>query len=67
MIWLLNSKGDLVVQYVFDAWGRPISIQDGDGKDVSEDPSHIANRNPLRYRGYFYGQETGFYYLQSRY
>lgn len=27
----------------------------------------MANVNPLRYRGYFYDTETGFYYLQSRY
>ena len=25
------------------------------------------NLNPLRYRGYYYDTETGFYYLQSRY
>ena len=25
------------------------------------------NANPLRYRGYIYDNETGFYYLQSRY
>ena len=29
--------------------------------------SHIANVNPIRYRGYYYDVETGFYYLQSRY
>ena len=29
--------------------------------------SALANRNPLRYRGYYYDVETGFYYLQSRY
>ena len=27
----------------------------------------IGNVNPLRYRGYYYDTETGFYYLQSRY
>ncbi len=27
----------------------------------------MANINPLRYRGYYYDRETGFYYLQSRY
>ena len=27
----------------------------------------LAELNPLRYRGYVYDQETGFYYLQSRY
>ena len=27
----------------------------------------MAEKNPLRYRGYYYDSETGFYYLQSRY
>ena len=27
----------------------------------------LIYRNPLRYRGYIYDNETGFYYLQSRY
>ena len=27
----------------------------------------VAEMNPLRYRGYYYDTETGFYYLQSRY
>ena len=27
----------------------------------------MASVNPLRYRGYYYDTETGFYYLQSRY
>ncbi|MGN8679510.1 hypothetical protein ACTNEA_12360 [Oscillospiraceae bacterium HCP3S3_F4] len=30
-------------------------------------PLHIANINPIRYRGYYYDAETGLYYLQSRY
>lgn len=29
--------------------------------------SHIANVNPIRYRGYYYDRETGFYYVSSRY
>ena len=29
--------------------------------------STIGQKNPYRYRGYWYDQETGFYYLQSRY
>ena len=28
---------------------------------------NITNANPLRYRGYYLGSETGYYYLQSRY
>ncbi len=27
----------------------------------------IGNVNPIRYRGYYYDTDTGFYYLQSRY
>ena len=27
----------------------------------------VAEMNPLRYRGYYYDTDTGFYYLQSRY
>ncbi|MBP1587918.1 MAG: RHS repeat-associated core domain-containing protein [Clostridia bacterium] len=30
-------------------------------------PTHIANLNSLRYRGYVYDTETKLYYLQSRY
>ena len=29
--------------------------------------THIGNINPIRYRGYHYDDEIGFYYLQSRY
>ena len=29
--------------------------------------STIGQANPIRYRGYYYDNETGFYYLQSRY
>lgn len=30
-------------------------------------PSFIGHINPFRYRGYYYDNETGFYYLQTRY
>ncbi len=42
-------------------------MTDGSGNDVSGNAGHIANRNPLRYRGYYYDTDTGLYYLQSRY
>ena len=29
--------------------------------------AHAAIVNPFRYRGYYYDEETGFYYLNSRY
>ena len=39
---------------------------DANGNDLTSS-SHIGNRNPFRYRGYFYDVETGLYYLQTRY
>ncbi len=35
--------------------------------DVSNINRFIANKNPFRYRGYYYDFETGLYYLNSRY
>ena len=34
---------------------------------MSSQPNHIANVNPIRYRGYYYDTESGLYYLKSRY
>ena len=62
-----NASGTLVAQYVYDAWGNHRQITDGSGNDVSDNPAHIANINPFRYRGYYYDTETGWYYLNSRY
>ena len=42
-------------------------MTDGNGNAVSPNADHIANINPIRYRGYYYDTETMFYYLQSRY
>ena len=67
VIGIWDNNGNIVAQYNYNAWGKPISVTDGNGNDVSSNPSHIANINPIRYRGYYYDQETGFYYVGSRY
>ena len=41
-------------------------VYDNAGTEIT-DADPIALINPLRYRGYYYDSETGFYYLQSRY
>ena len=56
----LYSGGAQVVSYTYDPWGKLLSITDTSGTD-------IGAINPLRYRGYYYDTETGFYFLQSRY
>ena len=65
IIGLIDSDGRRVVEYVYDAWGNH-AVLDSNGNDLT-DASHIGNRNPFRYRGYFYDAETGLYYLQTRY
>ncbi|HAN20490.1 MAG TPA: hypothetical protein DCP51_02245 [Clostridiales bacterium] len=52
------STLQVVARYTYDAWGKILGIS---GDTV------VAQLNPLRYRGYYYDRETGWYYLQSRY
>ena len=54
-----------MVEYKYDSWGNH-AVLDANGADLT-DAMHIGNRNPFRYRGYFYDVETGLYYLNSRY
>ena len=69
VVSLINASGDEVATYTYDPYGRPVTIKGRVGTTLQTitDPTHIANLNPLRYRGYYYDNETGFYYLQSRY
>ena len=57
---IVDSKGSQVVVYRYDAWGDLLVSSDASGFG-------LAKINPLRYRGYYYEQETGLYYLQTRY
>lgn len=63
---IYDTKGNLLARYIYDTWGNTLSVTDASGKAIT-DPLHIANINPIRYRGYYYDAETGLYYLQSRY
>ena len=56
VVKLIQENGHVVAQYTYDAWGYILSSG-----------GNLAEINPLRYRGYYYDNETGFYYLQSRY
>lgn len=59
------DSNQLVASYVYDAWGNHI-VLDANGSEVTSH-SHIGFINPFRYRSYYYDDETGFYYLKSRY
>ncbi|MCI5514622.1 MAG: hypothetical protein MR398_02260 [Oscillospiraceae bacterium] len=53
---ITDTEGSIVGNYEYDAWGKVLTAD-----------TDIAKQNPLRYRGYYYDTETGYYYLQSRY
>ncbi|WP_026506600.1 polymorphic toxin-type HINT domain-containing protein [Butyrivibrio sp. MC2013] len=58
------SDSKLVGNYEYDLWGNIVSITPN---SKVTDTDNILNRNPLRYRSYYYDSETGFYYLNARY
>jgi len=60
VVGLLDNSGTLVVEYKYDAWGKAIST-------TGSLAATLGKRNPFRYRGYIYDEETGLYYLRSRY
>ena len=49
-----------MVSYSYDAWGKPIS-------KTGTLATTLGKLNPFRYRGYIFDEETGLYYLRSRY
>ena len=63
---IYDSTGALAASYSYDAWGKVVSVKDASGAAITSS-THIANVNPIRYRGYYYDSETGMYYLKSRY
>ncbi len=56
VVKLIGTDGTVAASYTYDAWGNILSSS-----------GTMAEKNPLRYRGYYYDSETGYYYLQSRY
>ncbi|MGJ0909523.1 polymorphic toxin type 50 domain-containing protein [Clostridium botulinum] len=60
IIGLADNSGKVVVSYAYDSWGKLLGIE-GELKDT------LGVKNPYRYKGYRYDNETGLYYLESRY
>ena len=54
------ATGKIIAKYLYDAWGKCVSVENADGYT-------IGTANPFRYRGYYYDNETGLYYVSSRY
>ena len=53
---LVDTSGNSVASYTYDPYGKVLTAT-----------GILAEKNPLRYRGYYYDSESGLYYLQSRY
>ena len=60
-----NGKDHLY--YYYDASGSIGSISyNGVRYAFLKNLQHVANANPIRYRGYYYDTDTGWYYRKSR-
>ena len=57
---LVDSEGKAVVNYRYNSWGKLLGITGSMAESLGKD-------NPYRYKGYYYDEETGMYYLKSRY
>lgn len=53
---LVDTNGNTVATYTYDPYGKVLTATGA-----------LAEKNPLRYRGYYYDSESGLYYLLSRY
>ena len=60
IVAILDENGNTVVSYGYDAWGSPLWC-------TGELAETLGMVQPFRYRGYVYDEETGLYYLRSRY
>ena len=60
VVKLIDGSGNAVIQYTYDSWGKLLSTSGSLAETFGAE-------QPFRYRGYVYDEETGWYYLQSRY
>jgi len=60
IVKIINASGTSVVEYKYDTWGKPLA-------PTGTLASTLGAIQPFRYRGYIFDNETGWYYLKSRY
>ena len=59
VVGIYSSSGTQIAKYSYDAWGN-CTIS-------SSSNLTIAKANPFRYRGYYFDEESGLYFLNARY
>ena len=57
VVGIYDTNSNLVAKYTYDAWGNCT---------ISGNTT-VAKANPIRYRGYYYDEDTGLYYCNARY
>ena len=79
IVSIQNLEGNDIVRYVYNAIGgtKTLYLSNlGEWLEISDNSLYnntdeisrfIAQKNPFRYRSYYYDIETGLYYLNSRY
>ncbi|MBQ6331499.1 MAG: RHS repeat-associated core domain-containing protein, partial [Clostridia bacterium] len=60
IVKIIDASGNPVVEYTYDTWGKKVTT-------TGSLAGTLGLFQPFRYRGYVYDEETGLYYLQSRY
>ena len=60
IVAIYDTNGTKIVEYTYDAWGN-CTINSTTTNYV------VAHANPIRYRGYYYDEDTNLYYLNARY
>ena len=59
VIAIYDTAGAVQAKYKYDAFGNCTV--------TNSTNSHLANYNPIRYRGYYWDSETNWYFLNARY
>ena len=60
VVGIYDTSGNFKVKYLYDAWGNCTVASET--TDLA-----LAKANPIRYRGYYYDEDTGLYFLNARY
>ena len=59
VIGIYNASGTKIANYSYDSWGNQ--------KVTTYSSNNFSGYNPIRYRGYYFDAESGFYFLNARY
>jgi len=62
VVAVYNESGTLLVSYIYDAWGNFTETVHRTSTEAT-----LASELPFRYRSYYYDEEIGLYYLNTRY